>query len=386
MEDANPENCKIEERARALRSLKNLSLDSPNKSIIWKDAQKKVTILRSVNEIEPESVRVEALGILKNMSLDVNVRVEMYQDEQFRDQILNSIRVEESSVIRKEGFRLMANLAIAEELRVQMYEDACWNLCDISPSALEETRRDAFKTLQYLTLATENKARLWEEFDMRKRLLQAAAPGQPQAVREPALGIIANLVLDPKLGKKLWKSIAGVRDLLIDAASATNKIALQENALRAIANLASFPENQEHMFMHEPALMQLSKSANVKRAACVRRWALCAFRHCTENDVVKKTVGDRWQQDTSRLKWLTNGARKIEPNSIRIEAIRAIANLAELESNQQPLWSTEWLRDVILTACQPVVLPGIPTKNTPEIEHEALRAMGLLTGVDMAEK
>ena len=385
MADANPNNYKTEERSRALRSLKNMCLDYPNKKIVWKDTEKKLTILRSAFSSEPEAVRIEALGIIKNMSLDEYVRNAMYTDPEFKQRILDAIRIEESIAIRTEGYRIMANLSISKCNRIVMYDEACWNLINISSMAGSvEMKRNALKTMSYLTLELENQNRLWEEFDMRRLLLIGASSAQPQGVREYALKIISNLVLNPKLGIKLWKSIAGIKNILLENASIDNKIAVQEYALCAIANLATFSTNQEAMFTCEVTRKQLSISADIKRASCVRRQALRTFRLCSENNDIKILMGDLWRKEKESLRWLANGLKKQEPNDIRIESITTIANIAEHEPNRQPMWRTEWLRDVVLVACQPVALPGIPTKNTPAIEMQAVRALGLLTGVDMA--
>ena len=381
MNDANPHNYHVEERARAMTSLKNMSLDGPNKILMWNDQEKMDIILTSAAPSEPENVRMQALGILNNLSFEEKIRDVCYlMDSKFHDRTLESLKSEESTCIKSVGFRLMSNLSLSKCNHVQMYDDACWILANISIDEPQEMRRDAFTTLRRLTsCCSENRARFWEEITMRQCLLSAASPQQPASVREQALRVVGNLALEPLLGVKMWKRVDGVRELLLDAIAIDNSVPIQEAAIIAIANLAAYETNQEHMY--ECAHAQLAVLCHTNRAACVRAHALRAFQRCTQIDAVKRKVGVAWILDTKSIQWLTNGARKVESNEVRLEALCAIANVAKLEENRQHMWRTEWLRNVILEACQPVVLPGIPTKNTPAIEKCALEILQQLTGV-----
>jgi hypothetical protein len=386
LSDANPDNHLVQERARAMSSLKNMSLDGPNKIIMYNDQNQMDVVLLSAAPCEPESVRVQALGVMKHLSFDLEIREKAYlTNQKFHDRTLEALKLDEPTCINIEGFRIMSNLSMSECNHVQMYDDACWMLASVSVDEPMEIRRDAFTSLRRLTFCcSENRIRLWEEISMRRCLLAAAAPQQPASIREQALRVVGNLALEPVLGVKLWTRVDGVRDLLLEAASIEESVPIQEASIIAIANLAAYEKNQEHMF--ECAHVQLGLLAGSKRAACVRAHALRAFQLCTEIDAVKRKVGVLWSTDSESIRWLIKGAAKVETNDVRIAALTALGNLATLEENRQSMWRTEWFRDVVLEACQPIVIPGIPTKNTPAIEQKALEILEILTGVSGSTK
>ena len=100
---------------------------------------------------------------------------------------------------------------------------------------------------------------------------------------------------------------SGVSSVTECATSAVLTIAVQEYALCAIANLATFSTNQKAMFTCEVTRKQLSISADIKRASCVRRQALRTFRLCSENNDIKILMGDLWRKEKESLRWLANG-------------------------------------------------------------------------------
>ena len=64
-------------------------------------------------------------------------------------------------------------------------------------------------------------------------------------------------------------------------------------------------------------------------------------------------------------------------------AMAAIANLAEQEDNRQSMWLNRNCREAILAAVEVVATAASNVDTTPPIEKAGLRALELLTGVDM---
>jgi CHAT domain-containing protein len=89
-----------------------------------------------------------------------------------------------------------------------------------------------------------------------------------------------------------------------------------------------------------------------------------------------------WNRSPKLIHIIMEGGKKTVVNFIRVEAIETIANLANISENRNLMWQNRGCRNVVLSACEVVVLPT-NVDTTPPIEAAGLKALGLLTGVKM---
>ena len=372
------------DRQRALVALRTLSLDDCNKVQLWENHKQRTILLKSAAITEPSSsIRIEALHTLKNIAFSCEVNMFDSVNPIITDAVLDP-----HPQIVALGVGLLYNLSLHKHNQIVMYEQHCWTLANI---VTEHTQCTAYKTLRRLTEHPDNRHRYYTQRQMQMRLYAAASFEQPNSIREHAFAIIANLASDPTLAESMWIKLSGVKDLILQAtedlnvgerrvAMARNSIAVRQHAFRAMSNLAACTHNSLLMFDNATVIARLIQGAGTRQAQSVRRFALQTIKNLSSHLEVARQM---WHTHPVLVNILCAGGKLTVVNFIRVEAMAAIANLAEQEDNRQSMWLNRNCREAILAAVEVVATAASNVDTTPPIEKAGLRALELLTGVDM---
>jgi hypothetical protein len=390
----------LEDRKVALEAIRALSLDDLTKSKIWNDKKQRQIILDACNTNVPDDLRIVGLRILKNISFQYDTIGELWNNTKSHQVINDALVLSDNVQIKFIAIGILANVALNDKNKEEMYDQFCWTLCNIisdtsiPPIFRDSIVKDSFKVLRRLTELKENKQRFYDQREMKQCLFKAASLHETNIVREQAFGILCNLARNQAVAQKMWKRIDGAKDLLLEASEDTNdgkftmkakfgasknSIGVRQNALETMSLLAAFETNQIQMFNNDFVIERIISGAGIRQPQTVRRFALQTIRHLSLNDEIAKLM---WNRSPKLIHIIMEGGKKTVVNFIRVEAIETIANLANISENRNLMWQNRGCRNVVLSACEVVVLPT-NVDTTPPIEAAGLKALGLLTGVKM---